>query len=176
MTAPVRKTGASRKTASRKTKKKTDALKHQPKSRHTARATSRVSKQPMAWTDKQFTVYLPNKPGQMARLGRVLKRAKVNMVAMSVSEQADSSAVRFLVDNERATRQGLDRTKLHYDIRKVVLVRATNAPGVLGDIGAKLAKEKINVQYAYASTYPDALQALIVLAVDHTREAVNILA
>ena len=108
--------------------------------------------------------------------GRALKRAKVNMLAMSVSEQADASAVRFIVDNERAAKQALDRSKLRYDIRKVVMVRADNNPGILGDISAKLAKEKINIDYAYASAHPDALQAIIILAVDHTRDAVKTLA
>ena len=156
------------KSTRRKSAGKRGALKRQPASRHSAHPQR-------AKTDKQITVQLPNKPGELAKLGRVLKRAGVNMLAMAVNEQADTSAVRFVVDNRAAAVAALETAGIKHALRSVLLVRAANSPGVLGDLSAKLARQKINIEYAYASTHPDALQALVVLAVNRTREAARVL-
>ena len=167
-----RSAGATR----RARKQKTEALKHRPVTQHTGRAARHVANPPRAKVDKQFSVSLTNKPGQMAKLARALKRAGVNMLAMSVSEQADTGTVRLIVSNKAATRKALRAARLPFTERDVLLVRADNSPGALGDISATLAREKINMDYAYASTHPDATQATIILAVDHTRKAVRVLA
>ena len=158
-----------------KRKEKTAALKHQPPSRHAARVKRQAMKPTRPKTDKQFTLHLPNKPGQMAKLGRALKKGGVNLMGMCATEQTDVSTVRLVVDNKSAARAAFRTAGLPFSERDVLLVPAENHPGALGEIGARLAKEKINVEYAYASTAPDNMQAMIILAVDHTRKAVRVL-
>lgn len=156
-------------------KRKGEALKRQPAPRHPARVNRLATHPRRAKTDKQFTVLLPNEPGELAKLGRTIEQAGVNILAMSVSEQADMSAVRFIPDNRAATRRALDGAGIKYALRDVLLVRAENSPGVIGDIAAALAKEKINVEYAYASTHPDNLHAMLIVAVNNTRKAARVL-
>lgn len=156
-------------------KPKAEALKRRPSTRRVGRAAHHTADPPRAKVEKQFSVSLTNKPGQLARLGRLLQRAGVNILAMSISEQADSGTVRIIVSNKAATRRALDGAGLPFTERDVLLVRADNSPGAVGAISSTLARAKVNLDYAYASTHPDATQATIILAVDHTRKAVRAL-
>ncbi len=162
-------------TGGRKRKQKDQALKRQPTTRHPARAERHAAHPHRTKTDKQFTVHLPNQPGELATLTRVLQEAGVNLLAMSVSEQQDVSAVRLIVDNKAGMRKALSDAGFKYSDRDVLLVRAENAPGALGGIADMLAHEKINVEYAYASTHPDNMQAMLVVAVNNTRKAARVL-
>lgn len=122
-------------------------------------------------TARQLTAWLPNEPGQMAKLGRALKRARINILAMSVHDGTEVSAVRLVLDDPKAGAEALLKTGLHYAMRDVLLVTGRNVPGVLGDIGAKLAKADVNLQYAYASAHPAAPEALLVVAAANIRAA-----
>lgn len=159
----------------KKTKDKHDVLIEQPLTRATAHGDSRVKNAPRVKTDKQITVHLENKPGELARLTTVLEKHGVNIVAMTVSEMADTGAVRMVVDNRAAAKRALDAAGLKHTLRDVVLVRAENSPGALGFISTTLAKNKINMDYAYASALPDYHSALIVIACNHTRDAARVL-
>ena len=122
-------------------------------------------------TKKQFTVWLNNKPGELAKLGRILQRAKVNIVAMCVVENADTGQVRFVADKPPAARKALQQAKLPFTTRDVLVARLGDVPGAMGRVGSALAKAKINLDYAYASTHPAQDDALVVIACDDVRAA-----
>ena len=159
----------------RKRKQKDTALKRQPPTRHTARAERHAADPHRTKTDVQFSVYLPNQPGELAKLGRLMHTHGVNLLAISVNEQTDASTVRLIVDNKSAVRKALKQGGLKYAERDVLLVRAENSPGMLGEVADTLAKAKVNVEYIYASTYPDNMQAMLIVAVNNTRKAARAL-
>lgn len=107
----------------------------------------------------------------MAKLTRLLQKEGVNIAGLSVSELADTSAVRFVPEDATAARRALDAAAQHYALRDVLLVESDNVPGVLAHIGAVLGKRKINIDYVYATAVPEERHALIVLAVDDVRAA-----
>lgn len=123
----------------------------------------------------QITAWLDNKPGQMAKLGRALKRGKVNMTAMSVIDTVDHSGVRMVVDNAAAAKKALTRAKVPFSTRRVLLLTMTNKVGALGQVGAKLAKGGVNLDYAYGSTHPKQDDALVVVACDNVSKAARLL-
>ena len=54
---------------------------------------------------KQFTVYLENKPGALARVTERLATAKVNIEGISVAASSDVGLVQVVVSNAAATKK-----------------------------------------------------------------------
>ena len=117
----------------------------------------------------QFSVFLPNKPGQLGRLTGALSRAKVNIQAISVADTAESGVVRLLVDAAQKARKALARGKFASTESRVVAVCAKDVPGTLAKVAAKLAKAGININYIYGSATGGG--ALLVIATDKPAKA-----
>ena len=57
----------------------------------------------------------------------------------------------------------------------VVMIEGTNKPGSLARIAHKLAGAKINIEYAYCATPPDAKKGLLILRVADAKKALKVL-
>ena len=55
------------------------------------------------------------------------------------------------------------------------MLEGRNKPGELAAIAAKLAKNKVNIEYAYSATPPNALTGAMILRVDNPKKAARIL-
>jgi len=120
---------------------------------------------------QQFSVCLPNEPGQLAKVCGVLRQAKVNIVAMSVADTSDTCMVRFICDKPAKAKAALRKKKMDVLARNVVAVELSNSPGALEGAAKKLAKAKINIDYVYATVQSRATSAMVVFAVDNPRKA-----
>ena len=124
---------------------------------------------------KQLSVFLANKPGTLANVCEELARAEVNIFALTISDTADHSVVRMVVnDHEKALQIFEERGVLAVE-SKVLIIENNNKPGTLARLAKKLAKAKINIEYAYLATSPGAEKGLLVLRVDDTKRALKVL-
>jgi hypothetical protein len=124
---------------------------------------------------KQLSVFLANKPGMLADVCDELAAAKINIFALTISDTADHSVVRMVVsDHEKALQIFEERGVLTVE-SKVLLIENNNRPGALAKISKKLAKAKINIEYAYLATSPGAKVGLLVMRVDDTKRALKVL-
>ncbi len=124
---------------------------------------------------KQLSVFLANKPGMLADVCDELANAKINIFALTISDTADHSVVRMVVsDHEKALQIFEERGVLTVE-SKVLMIENNNRPGALAKISKKLAKAKINIEYAYLATSPRAKIGLLVLRVDDTKRALRVL-
>ena len=124
---------------------------------------------------KQLSVFLANKPGMLADVCDELAGAKINIFALTISDTADHSVVRMVVsDHEKALQIFEERGVLTVE-SKVLLIENNNRPGALAKISKKLAKSKINIEYAYLATSPGAKTGLLVMRVDDTKRALKVL-
>jgi hypothetical protein len=57
----------------------------------------------------------------------------------------------------------------------VLVVEGSNKPGSLARIAHKLAAAKINIEYAYCATPPDARKGLLILRVRDAKKALKVL-
>jgi hypothetical protein len=57
----------------------------------------------------------------------------------------------------------------------VVLLENSNKPGTMATIAQKLAKAKVNIEYAYLATSPTSKKGLAVLRVSDTKKALKAL-
>ena len=124
---------------------------------------------------KQLSVFLANKPGMLADVCDELAKADVNIFALTISDTADHSVVRMVVsDTERALAIFEERGVLVV-ASKVLLIENSNKPGALAKIATRLAKAKINIEYAYLATSPGAKSGLLILRAHDTKRALKVL-
>jgi hypothetical protein len=124
---------------------------------------------------KQLSVFLANKPGMLADVCDELARAGINIFALTISDTADHSVVRMVVsDPEKALAIFEERGVLTVG-SKVLLIENHNKPGALAKIASRLAKAKINIEYAYLATSPASKRGLLILRVDDTKGALKVL-
>jgi hypothetical protein len=126
-------------------------------------------------TARQLSIFLENKPGTLAAVCEELANKKVNIYALSISDTVDHSVVRMVVsDWQTATHVLGDRGVLVVE-NTVLLIENTNKAGTLATISRKLAKAKINIEYAYLATSPTSKKGLAVIRVGDTKKALKVL-
>ncbi len=104
---------------------------------------------------KQFTLYLENKPGTLAKVMQKLADADINIDGISVAESTDVGLVQIVVSNAAQTRQILQRTKTPFTVQEVCLLSLDNVPGALCRVVSQLAQAHVNVNYVYATGSPN---------------------
>jgi hypothetical protein len=115
----------------------------------------------------QFVVPLANKPGTLARLCSVLGDAQVNIVGVFVPEtRGKAQAARVMPVDVAAARAALRKAKIPFTEEEVLNVELDNKPGAFGEFAGKLAKKRINITHAYATTAPFARAGVVVAVSD----------
>ena len=100
---------------------------------------------------KQFTLYLANKPGELAKTTRLLADEDINIDAISVSASADVGLVQLVPGNARAVSRLLSEENIPFTTQDVVVVALPNRVGALNDLMEKMARLKVNVSYVYGT-------------------------
>jgi len=124
---------------------------------------------------KQLSVFLANKPGTLADVCNELAKAGINIFALTISDTADHSVVRMVVSKPAKALAIFEERGVLTVESKVLAIENSNKPGALAKIAARLAKAKINIEYAYLATSPGAKRGLLVLRVDDTKGALKAL-
>ena len=123
----------------------------------------------------QLALFLDNKPGTLARVCDALSAAKINIYAVSTSDTVDHSVVRMIVSDPRKALLLFEEHGTLVVETDVLVIEGDNKPGSLSRISRKLADAKINIEYAYCATPPNARKGLLVLRVSDTKKALKVL-
>ena len=100
----------------------------------------------------QFTVALDNAAGTLAALCATLRRARVNVEAVSVTDNTDCGWVRLIATPAPRARAALARAGHTVCAQLVMAVEVPDRPGELERLCRGLAKAGVNVGYIYGST------------------------
>ncbi len=98
----------------------------------------------------QLTVSLPDEPGMLAGMCRLLGKCEVQIHALMVAETVDFGIVRIICDKPCATAAMLRDNGYNAMTSQVVAVEVNNVPGALGNVLDRLASCDLNVEYAYS--------------------------
>ena len=126
-------------------------------------------------TVKQLALFLENKPGTLSKVCEALAVAQINMYAISVSDAVDHAVVRIVVSDPQKALHLLGEHGVLVVERDVLMLEGRNKPGELASIAAKLARHKINIEYAYSATPANATTGAMVLRVDNPKKAARFL-
>lgn len=123
----------------------------------------------------QLALFLDNRPGTFARVCEALAEAKINIYAISTSDTVDHIVVRMVVsDPRRALLLFEERGTLVVET-EVLMIDGDNRPGSLARICDTLADARINIEYCYCATPPNAKKGLLILRVDNVKKAMKVL-
>jgi hypothetical protein len=126
---------------------------------------------------KQLSIFLENKPGVLARLCDEFAAQGLNITGMSISDTVDHAVVRLIISDPLKARTMLESTSVLVVENDVLLLQLADHPGALAKVAHKLAKAKINIEYAYGTTHTTAhsVGANLVVRVSDTRKALALL-
>ena len=124
---------------------------------------------------KQLSVFLPNRPGIMARTCSILSEAGINILAMAVHDTVDNAVVRFIVDHPTKATLLLEQEELFVMEQDVLVVEIDNRAGTLARIAQSLAEADINIAYAYCTATPNQECGCLVIRTDQLDRAQELL-
>jgi hypothetical protein len=117
---------------------------------------------------------MANRPGQLAKVGAALARAKVNIEAISVVDSAEVGVVRMLTSSATKAKAALKKMGLDAVEQPVLVLKLANEPGALSRAARKLAAAKINIEYVYGSAAGKGELSTIVMGVSDVAKAVKV--
>lgn len=117
----------------------------------------------------QLVVPITNKPGTLAHLCSVVGKAGVNITGIFAPETKGRGRVRIMVDDLDKARATLKEAKIRFSEEEAIIIELDNRPGAFGELAAKLARSKVNIRYAYATTSPYAFARVVAAVPDVTR-------
>jgi len=124
---------------------------------------------------KQLAIFLDNRPGTLARVADAFTEAGINIYAITTSDTVDHSVIRMVVsDYRRALHLFEEHNTLVVD-DDILMIEGSNKPGELARIAHRLAEARINIEYCYSATPPEAKKGLIIMRVSNPTKALKVL-
>jgi len=116
----------------------------------------------------ELSLRLPNSPGALAGVTRLLSTEHVNILAMSLES---GGQLRIVVDNH--VHGGAILREHHHQVteREVIVTSVPNSPGALAPALKLVADADVNIEYMYGGGADTGGSALIVLGVDDAMRA-----
>jgi hypothetical protein len=123
----------------------------------------------------QFSVFMVNKPGVLAHILGELAKAKINIIAMTVTDSVEHGVLRVVLDNADLAEQIIGKANLPVSKTEVLCVNLDNKAGALAVVAEKLAVNHINISYAYCTAGAKGGRTTGILKVADVKKAMKIL-
>jgi hypothetical protein len=88
----------------------------------------------------QFSVFMVNKPGMLAKALGEFAKERVNIVAITMMDSAEHGVMRVVFEESKRAREILTRLNMPYSETDVLCVNLANKSGALATVAEKLAK------------------------------------
>lgn len=125
--------------------------------------------------DTQFSIFMVNKPGVLARILTALAAAKVNIVAMTMMDSMEHGVMRLVGTGAGKVRDVLSKLNLQFSETEVLCVNLPNKAGAFADVTEKLSTSHINIAYAYCTAGARGGRTTGVLKVADVQKAMKVL-
>jgi hypothetical protein len=119
----------------------------------------------------ELTLRLPNSPGALAEICRLLSDEHVNIIALSLEA---TGRLRLVVDNPVRALGALAARHHQVSQLDVLFVAAGNKAGDLEPILSLVSSAGVNINYAYGSGADGAGTAAVVIGVDDAMRASSV--
>ena len=116
----------------------------------------------------ELSLRIPNSPGALAGVCRLLSDERVNVIAMALES---SGQLRLVVDNHVHGAAVLREHHHQVAERDVIVTSIPNTPGALAPALRLISEASINIEYAYGGAGETANAASVVIGVEHVLKA-----
>jgi hypothetical protein len=127
------------------------------------------------YLETQFSIFMVNKPGVLARILREIAEAKINIVALTMTDSFEHGVMRLVGAGAESVRSVLKRLNLQFSETDVLCVNLPNHAGALAQVTGKLADAHINISYAYCTAGARGGRTTGVLKVADVTKAMKVL-
>ena len=123
----------------------------------------------------QLSVYLEDKPGELANFIKLLMDNKIYIRALTVAKTSEYGLILALVDNPEKCINLLEEKNFLISTTDVIALKLNDHPNGLYEIPKTLGENEINIDYFYSTLVKD--ESMLILRVEDAiiEEAVNIL-
>jgi hypothetical protein len=94
----------------------------------------------------EISMTLPNRPGTLARVARVLATERINVSAISVDSTPTKGRVRLIVSDPKRARRLLEQAGYPVELREMLAVRLEDRAGSFLKVLETLADSEVSVQ------------------------------
>jgi hypothetical protein len=123
----------------------------------------------------QLSIFVANKPGVLANVSELLKKEKINILAITTSDNRDHSIIRLVVDRPQRALDLLEDYGTLVQETDVIMVEGANKLGAIAEIARRLGETKINIDYLYCATPPSAKVGLLIFKPSNVPKALKAL-
>jgi hypothetical protein len=126
-------------------------------------------------TEKQFSIFMINKPGILAQILAEFARAKINITALTVMDSVEHGVLRIVPESADKMRDVLNHINMQFNETEVLCITLPNRPGAFAAVTEKLAKAHINIAYAYCTAGAKGGKTTAVVKVADINKAMKVL-
>jgi hypothetical protein len=124
---------------------------------------------------KQFSVFMPNKPGALSRLVMLFAEKGVNILGIASEVSAESGLVRIALANDSDASSLLSKAGFSSVETHILSIELDDRPGELLRISDALALGKVNITTVYGTSSPGTATSRILIAVQNVDKALELL-
>lgn len=123
----------------------------------------------------QFSIFMVNKPGILAKILGEFARAKINITALTMMDSVEHGVMRVIFEEPDRARDILTKLNMPYNETQVLCITLTNRSGALATVTEKLARNHINISYAYCTAGAKGGRTTGVLKLADVKKAMKVL-
>ncbi len=123
----------------------------------------------------QFSIFMVNKPGVLAQVLGEFAKAKINVIAITMTDSVEHGVMRVVCATPQRAKEVLSKLNMTYSQTDVLCVTLDNKAGALAVVAEKLAKNHINISYAYCTAGAKGGRTTGVLKIADVKKAMRIL-
>jgi hypothetical protein len=124
---------------------------------------------------KQLSLFLENKPGALSAPVKLLARAKINILTLSIAEARQYGILRLIVRDWEAAKKLLEQHGLLVKVTDVLAIEVADQPGGLAGVLEALEEAGINLEYMYAFTLKRGRKGVLLFRFDDPDKAIGVL-
>ena len=101
---------------------------------------------------QQLSLFLENKPGQIKVPCRVLAKAGINILTLSLADTQQFGILRLIVKDWQKAKKVLEEAGCIVNLTEVLALDVSDRPGGLAELLDLLDKAQLDIEYMYAFT------------------------
>jgi len=126
-------------------------------------------------TVRQFSIFMVNKPGVLAKVLGDFAKAKVNIIAMTMVDSAEHGVLRVVSAAPKKAERVLSLLNMPYNETEVLCLSLSNKSGAFAAVAEKLARNHVNISYAYCTAGARGGRTTGIIKVADVKKAMKIL-
>lgn len=99
---------------------------------------------------RQISVFVDNRPNQLAGVMKLIKDSKINVRALSVADTKDFGILRMIANDTDKAVETLKAASYAVKVTEILAISIPDSPGQLSRVLDILGNKNVNIEYLYA--------------------------